>query len=244
MTALLSVVSVGRDPGIRAIQAFLEHLPMFEGLSPAVIEHLAATVGLRRLSRGATLWRAEELPDEVMWIRSGVVRVSQVASGGREVTVGYFGRGELVGVHAVGGGRARGDCAEVHEDAALLVLSRAAFERWLVECPSAIRPVLDTIAARFTRMQVRLALVSMHGAKARLAGLLLDLSARFGVRDSRGTIIDLRLTHRELAALIGATRETVSVAIVELRKEGVLRTEERRVIVVDEVRLRELAAGG
>jgi CRP/FNR family transcriptional regulator len=71
--------------------------------------------------------------------------------------------------------------------------------------------------------------------------LFLDLADRFGVRDSRGVIVDVRLTHREMASLIGATRETVSVAIVELRNAGHIATEARRVIVVDERALREIA---
>ena len=51
-----------------------------------------------------------------------------------------------------------------------------------------------------------------------LASLLLELTEDFGVRDSRGVIINLKLTHKEMAALIGATRETVSFAILEDRK--------------------------
>lgn len=243
MNATLPVLSSRGEPGSRAIVSFLQHLELFEGLGGRVVESLASAMTLKRLPRGAVLWRPEESTDEVMWVRSGVVRVTLPTGTDREVTVGYFGRGELIGVHGGGRGEPRGELAEVHEDAALLSVPRAAFDRWLMECPTAIRPLLDMIAERFCRLQARLALVSMHGAKARLAGLLLDLGERFGVRDSRGVIIDLRLTHRELASLIGATRETVSVAIVELRNEGVLRTEQRRIILLDEPKLRVLAAG-
>jgi CRP/FNR family transcriptional regulator len=84
-------------------------------------------------------------------------------------------------------------------------------------------------------------LICLHSARARLAGLLLDLADRFGVRDSEGVIVDLRLTHRELAALIGATRETVSVAIVELRDAGLVRTDARRAVLLNVDALREIA---
>ena len=95
------------------------------------------------------------------------------------------------------------------------------------------RDLKNILLALNARMQGRLALIGLHGARAHLAGLLLELSRSFGVRDSSGVIIDLRLTHRELAALIGATRETVSVAIVEIRNAGLVRTEQRRVVITD-----------
>ena len=79
-------------------------------------------------------------------------------------------------------------------------------------------------------------------AHARIASLLLDLAKTFGVRDSRGTIVNLKLTHKELAAMIGATRETVSFAIVALRKQGIVETEGKRVILLDESKLRGLMA--
>ena len=61
----------------------------------------------------------------------------------------------------------------------------------------------------------------------------------FGVRDARGTI-NLKLTHREMAYLIGATRETVSFAILDLRKSKLLLTEGRRVILLDLAALKHL----
>jgi CRP-like cAMP-binding protein len=51
----------------------------------------------------------------------------------------------------------------------------------------------------------------------------------------------LKLTHKELAGLIGATRETVSFAIVDLRRRGLVVTEGKRVVLLDAAALRQLA---
>ena len=80
-------------------------------------------------------------------------------------------------------------------------------------------------------------------AHARLADLFLRLSAQFGVRDARGVIVNIRLTHKEMAALIGASRETVSFAILDLRKEGLILTEDKRVVILDERALEQLRDG-
>jgi CRP/FNR family transcriptional regulator len=223
------------------VVGFLQRLKMFQGVGPQAVEALAASVELRRQRRGSSLWQAGDPSDAVYWVRSGVISIVQATAHDRVVTIGFFGRGELLGVQAGDGDTRRRDGATIHEDAAVLVMRRDAFQSWLVRYPSVVPVVLEVVATRFARMQERLALVSMHGAKARLAALLLDLSQRFGVRDSRGVIIDLRLTHRELASMIGATRETVSVAMVELRQGGLVCTEHRRIIIVDTPELRARA---
>lgn len=228
----------------RSIVMFLRQLPAFERVSDDALMSLAERMELRRLERGATLWSAGDPANEVYWLRSGVVWVHQGRSIGREVSIGYFGRGTLLGLHPGGSGAQRVDDAEVHEDLAVLVVRRPIFDAWLASWPAMIPGVLHAVSELTNRMQARLALIGLHGAKARLAGLLIELTRTFGVRDSSGVIIDLRLTHRELAGLIGATRETVSVAIVELRNAGLLRTEQRRVVVTSLGALQQIADAG
>jgi len=227
-----------RQPVDRATVSFLARLPMFEGAMRGVVEDLARRVQVHRLDRGDALWGQGETSDAIVFVRSGVVMLTRSILS-HDVTLDYIGRGELIGVS----GTARASDAVMHEDGTLLCVPRRAFEDWLMTHPSMAPRMMDRAAGRGRRLAERLALVSMHGAKARLSLLLLDLAERFGVRDSRGVIVDVRLTHRELAALIGATRETVSVAIVELRGGGLIATESRRVVVLDPAGLRAVAAG-
>lgn len=215
---------------------FLMGLPPFSDRHRRAVEALAGLAEVRRVRRGAALWRVGDEADTVMVVRSGVVLLrSELAE--HTVTLDVCGRGAFLGI----AGGVRDHEATVHEDASVLRIDRDDFERWLVHHPGVVPAVLAVAAHISQRMASRLALVSLHGARARLALLLLDLVEHFGVRDSRGVIVDLRLTHREMATLIGATRETVSVAIVELRNAGTIATESRRVIVVDPDALKRIA---
>jgi CRP/FNR family transcriptional regulator len=72
----------------------------------------------------------------------------------------------------------------------------------------------------------------------------LELSDTFGVRDSRGVILNLRLTHRDLASLVGINRETASFAILELRAEGLVQSEGKRLVLLDPEALAARASGG
>jgi CRP/FNR family cyclic AMP-dependent transcriptional regulator len=252
----MSDVAVSGTPSLsvvnaRATATFLQKLLGRGRVGEDALDELAGVVEVRRVRRGQRVWSAGDPAAQVMWVRAGVVWVHQgtgadpTAPGAeRDVSLGYYGRGALIGAEPGGAQVARLDVAEVHEDATLLVLDRPQLDRWLARHPGAIPAVLDAFADASRRMAARLALLGLPGARARLAGLLLDLAQRFGIRDARGVIVDLRLTHRELAALIGATRETVSVTMVELRAAGLIRSEQRRVIILDEARLLGVAAHG
>ena len=60
-----------------------------------------------------------------------------------------------------------------------------------------------------------------------------QLASRHGIRDARGTIVDLKITHQELAEMVGTSRETVTRALARLRKQGILSIEQRRIILID-----------
>ena len=76
---------------------------------------------------------------------------------------------------------------------------------------------------------------------SKLAELLLRLGQDYGVDDSRGTLVSLKITHQEMANLIGSTRETVSLTLSQFKRSGLIATEGRRVILSDREGLRALA---
>lgn len=246
MNATLAVLPSPPIAAHRTMVGFLRLIPALERAGEDALSALAERAELRRIRRGAPLWTAGTTAQEVYWVRSGVAWLSQGGGAGdaREVSIGYFGRGALLGLHPQGSAGLRLDDAVAHEDLAVIVIRRAAFDGWMATWPMAVPAVVGAVAEGVARMQARLAIVGLHGARARLAGMLIELGRTFGVRDSRGVIIDLRLTHRELARLIGATRETVSVSVVEMRNAGWIGTEQRRVILSDLAALQQVADVG
>ena len=75
---------------------------------------------------------------------------------------------------------------------------------------------------------------------SKLAELLLSLADQYGVDDARGTLVALKITHQELANLIGSTRETVSLTLSQFKKKSFITTEGRKVIISDPASLRAL----
>jgi CRP-like cAMP-binding protein len=94
--------------------------------------------------------------------------------------------------------------------------------------------VLDVTVGRWWGMLVRYANFVGLGLRERLAGALLELAEKFGVRDSRGTLLTIKLTHADLAELVGASRQRTTEQLNDFEREGVIAREGRRLIIVPE----------
>lgn len=222
--------------------AFLRKVPSLQGASPASLQQLADAAELKRLARRAPLWAAGERRRVLVIVRSGIIRES-AQIGENAVTLGFFGKNEVVGTE-VAFGFAPAGAAEAYEDTVVLQLP-ARLVKTLVDTDPMVAAGLARVETeRRFEMQQRFGMVAHRTASQRLAACFLQLGRSFGVRDSRGTIVNLRLTHKEMAAWIGATRETVSFAVTDLRREGLIETEGKRVVLLDRPALTRLAGGG
>ena len=75
----------------------------------------------------------------------------------------------------------------------------------------------------------------------RLARMLLDLFKDMGVDTERGTVINLRLTHEQIAHMIGSSRQTVTLALNELQGQGIIQKDRKRITILEGSALQELA---
>lgn len=220
---------------------FFRNNPVITALPEAEIDWLEQRAEVITLRRKQPVWGVGDDADRVFFVRSGIVKVSRVTEEGRELTLGFFTKDDLFGEGAVFTPGKREVGAEAYDDTTLYAISKDDFKALIRRNADLGLRMARLVADRNLKLERRVGDLLFKTAHARLASLFLDLTDDFGVRDSRGVIVNLKLTHREMASLIGATRETVSFAILDLRKDGLIQTESKRVIILDEQALNDLA---
>ena len=99
------------------------------------------------------------------------------------------------------------------------------FEQCLTEYPELARSLLGRAIQRSKNLAVNMAIVHQARVDVRLHMLLWHLAARWGRVRSDGTVLPLRLTHAVLADLVAARRPTVTTALSELTRRGLVRTD-------------------
>lgn len=202
-----------------------------------LLEQVAESQEIRR--RGM-IWEAGSPANHVYIVRGGIIKVYKTSDEGRELTLHFFTKDHLFGELAVVTDSPHDTFAEAYEDASVLAIAKDDFLRIMMRNAPLAMKMMRLVGERRRQLENRVENLLFRSAHARLAALFLELQGAFGVRDSRGVIINLKLTHREIASLIGATRETVSFAILDLRKDNLILTEGKRVVLIDDAGLRKL----
>lgn len=166
---------------------------------------------LRRVQRGDPIFLE---PDSVLFIHEGVLATMMVHSDGTEVLLGLSGAGHILVTHP------EDDCfiqVLAHTKAVVSILS---WEQ------AVLQPVFsEKLRARLQYMEAWAAMQARKYLDQRILGILSLLAEQFGERHSEGIVINLRLTHAQLAAAVGATRTTITRVLRELRMAGKLSTD-------------------
>jgi CRP/FNR family transcriptional regulator, cyclic AMP receptor protein len=224
----------------RSKTSFFRELTLLSGLEKPELDPIVTAAQRVGLNRSEAIFCPGDAAGHAYWVASGMVKVGVEIARGRDLTLHLYGKGQFFGEGALFAPDApRYARATAHGKAAVWAVPRDVFAPMLAIPEHAAR-LGRLIEDRRQRVERRLALLQRE-VIARVAGVLLDVAEEAGVRDSRGVILALRLTHRELAGLVGATRETVGVVLQELRRSRLVQVEERRLVLVDTQGLRALA---
>jgi CRP/FNR family cyclic AMP-dependent transcriptional regulator len=203
---------------------------------------LEARAGHRRFKVGSTLMHEGGPGAEVVVVLQGLVKVAVTTAEGREIVLGFCGPGELIGDLAVIDRRSRSGTAEAMEPVEALAISAAEFRAMIERRPGFATALLRNLAGRFRDADRRRVEFAAAQTLGRVGARLLELADRHGEPVDDGVAITLPISQEELAGWTGSSREAVAKALHTLRELGCIRTERRRITVLDEDGLREQAA--
>lgn len=219
---------------------YLKKIPCLAELGPDAIARLAERVELREVRRRDVIYLPGDPGASVFFVNGGRVKVSKVTRDGKALTLNYCGPSELFGETCLVEGGPREEMAEAMENSMVTEVERGDFEQLLRNHPQLGLYMTRLLAARRRDLENKLETLVFRDVTSKLAELLLRLAEEYGIEDSRGTMVALKITHQELANLIGSTRETVSLTLSQFKKKNYICTEGRKVIISDAESLRAL----
>jgi CRP/FNR family cyclic AMP-dependent transcriptional regulator len=220
---------------------YLKKIPLLQDVSHDTIHRLVQHIELKEVRRRQVVYLPGDPGQTVYFVNGGRVKISKVTRDGKELTLAYRGPGDIFGELSMVDGGPREEMAEAMENALISELSRAEFEKIVQKEPMIGYRLTKTVAARRREVENKIEQLIFKDVNAKLAELLLRLATEYGIEDSRGTLVSLKITHQEMANLIGSTRETVSLTLSQFKRKGLIQTDGRKVILADREGLRALA---
>jgi CRP-like cAMP-binding protein len=207
-----------------------------------ILKDFCSKYPLRHFKKDRPLFYQGEVPQSAFFIKSGVVKVYNITTSGEEKIVSYEADGSLV---PSGWIFSKSPAAlfyyDAFTDSQLYSIPKQELINFLNTNQLAATSLLDHYASMYTAAIMHLHALEQSRARDKLLHIFQYLTLRFGKPLDKNTYrVDLRLTHQDIANLIGITRETVTAEISKLTKSGVIKSENLHYIVDTNKALRQV----
>ncbi len=209
----------------------------FSKLSAPLRGAIMACATVRRVADGAMLSARGRPAEEWCGVASGAVRVSSVSLSGKQVTLTYVEPGTWFGDIALFDGLPRTHDSNAHGDTTLLVVRKADFKALLAEHTELYEALLRLNCRRLRLMFDAVEDLNTRPLASRLAKQILLLARSYGVAQGEEIRIGLQLAQEDLAQLLGASRQRVNQELKGFERDGAVRIEPTRLVVLSKEKL-------
>ena len=192
--------------------------------------------------QGAVLFVEGQLPRGIFVLCKGSVKLSINSPSGRTMIVKLAEPGEVLGLSATISGKAYEVTAETIDPCQVNFVKREDFLNFLKEDVGACFKVAEQLSEKYHNAcnEVR-ALGLSHSASEKLARLLLEWSTKNGESGKSEPRLKLRLTHEEIAQMIGTSRETVTRLFADMKRHQIVQSKGSTLVIRNSAALREIA---
>lgn len=213
---------------------YLKQNRLFEDVAGDDVARSESLFTMRTFARKARIFDQSDPARTVYMVKTGAVRLARLTADGKEVTVAVLAPGDVFGEEALFANGPRTTFAVAQEDT-LLCMARAEdlFELLKAE-PQLALNVAKVVSDRLVEMTSTVEDLAYARLSERLMHLLRRLALEHGRPVEGGVEITVRLTHADIASLVGSTRETVSLELARLVRAGRLRQKGQALIVPPE----------
>lgn len=220
----------------------IESGPWFSKLSLPLRSDILARATVRRLADDALMSVRGEPAEEWIGVAKGAVRVSSVSLSGKQVTLTYVEPGIWFGDIALFDGLPRTHDASAHGETTLLVIRKPDFKDLLQRHTELYEALLRLNCRRLRLMFDVVEDLNTRPLASRLAKQILLLARSYGVSQGTEEIrIGLQLAQEDLAQLLGASRQRVNQELKGFEREGAVRVEPTRLVVLSREKLLAIA---
>lgn len=208
----------------------LKESEIFESFNPVEMGQLLGIVEEIELPKHSQIFAPGDPSNAIYFIEKGRVRLSKLSPEGKMVILALLGPGDLIGDATWEAGE-HDTYAEAVEDTRLYEIGREAFENLVREKPDFALRLIQIIGVRLKQAQARIEDLVFRPVPSRVARLLLTLAESYGIVTPNGIKVEFRLTHQEIANMVGSSRVTVTQILNRMRSSQWIEIEAKRVTI-------------
>jgi CRP-like cAMP-binding protein len=217
--------------------------PLLQALSTREREMVLSHGRRRVLNRGQTLFSQGATPEGIYLVESGRIRVFYNAPSGREITLAYWNPGNFVGGPDIFGASPHSWSGVAVLNSSVVQLPGKALRELVMQIPALGIGLIEGLSFKGKCYSALAQMLGTRSVTERLAHLLLHLVDAYGIKEPNGILIGAAFTHADLAHMVGATRQWVTMSLKRLQEQDVVVCRKSQIIVRLPDVLREMRGG-
>ncbi len=200
----------------------LRGISLFSDLSDEFLQLIYSIAQLKRVKRGEILFFEGDPYVAMYVVRTGKVRLTKTTPEGREIILYIRQGGEPIGAAMLFLDQPYPATAQAIEAAEIWMIPHGELEALVRENPDLSIAIIRLLGERLLQTQAQMRDLALQDKWGALISTLLRLYEEYGRQTPDGVVLDLALSHQELAKMIGSTREGVNRMMSQLKKAGIL----------------------
>ncbi|UFQ98958.1 Crp/Fnr family transcriptional regulator [Pseudomonas wenzhouensis] len=210
---------------------YWQRLTLFDNCEAAARQALLAIAEQQVLHAKQMVFRADDPPERVYLVEQGLIKVFSLTPQGEMVTLWFCGAQEPFGAGGIAGVGPQSVFAQAVGHCVIWSMKRSDFEQVLKAYPELALNTIRLVSGRMRLATDALVESISCNPEQRLARMLLRLACQCATQKPEGLAFELRLTHQELAQMVGSSRQTVNRVLNRYAAEGVLSVVQRRLVI-------------
>lgn len=185
----------------------------------------------KHFDKNQMIFSEGEPVDTVYIITSGKVKLYKVSEDGKDIILNILHEGDIFCEDSLFTERTQAYNAMAIEETNLETYDKSELENLILKQPKLAIKIIKAIRQKLDWYTDQITDFGIKNVRGRLENTLLRIARDHGKATDKGLLVDLRLTHEDLASLVGASRVMVTNELKQLRKDKILHTEDRKFIV-------------
>jgi CRP/FNR family cyclic AMP-dependent transcriptional regulator len=214
-------------------EILLKQVPLFRALPPEEGLRMAALLKKHILRKGDVLFRKGDEGTALYIIIAGKVKIARQSRDGNEMILAVLGKGDFCGEMALLDGFPRSADAVAIDETFLYGLNRKDFLAYVMNNETAVRAVLAALSRRLRKADDIIEDIFFLNISSRLAKRLIDLAEAAGYKEGQTEPVRLSVTQKDLAAMIGATRESINKELRALRERDLIAVSGNTILILN-----------
>ncbi len=210
---------------------YLKQVSIFKSLNDEEALDLVSVAKKRTFRSGEVIFHRDDPGQTLYIIKEGKVKICLISPDGQEISLVVFGKGECFGEFSLLDGLPRSADAVALEKVECYILQRADFHNVIMKKPRIAIQVMEVLCERLRKTDQQVEDLIVLDVYGRVAKKLLELAQTHGVQVENGILIDVRLTQQDLAAMVGASRESVNKVLGYFTDKEFITTDKHKITI-------------